>query len=632
MKNIISVFLLFSLSILCSYVAKTQQNNSVILADSLPLKTVNNENNENLLTLGKPIEILQGLEISGYYRFMTNYRKLGDAYPHLENNKTNIFVGDDSQIPQLMLNIKGHASKNTEFGTDLFMWTPLTGAGESENIKGLNLGANLFGNFSTPLGNFIVKTGGINWYALSPFTFQTAKGNNRYSLFDRNPWDLNSAQIDSRYALFYDLGAINQEQRWGNQAFQGLILEGNQLPHNFSFNFMYGKTQFDGGLSAIPNNSFGGRLMKTYAKNKNFISINSFNNKSYLDSLTSKSTGFNISTLELTHFINKLKVYAEIGAGRKLETSSYKKWGEAISVKLSYPIAKKFPTEFHFYRISPDVINNSSVFLNSSLQENVQPLTNQQQPVLIAVSSAMLPIGQLSNNRQGIELNTQIDLGKIKNSIGYGNSMELSELSPKITYTHAFNNLALSRFWRWNFPSNVGPYNNLSKIYRSVFETVYITKTDATTGLPLKKKYFNTIELNSKYKTSIFGKELFLFYLGSLNSVQNFAAPFVIFTEKALVRNYNHQFETYLTINSNIVWCNYVSFERIIANYDTETDVVSQRPKNQHGTSIATGFDFSLSRGVQLFVRERWMKYYDSSFAKDKYNGYETTVELKLFF
>jgi hypothetical protein len=244
----------------------------------------------------------------------------------------------------------------------------------------------------------------------------------------------------------------------------------------------------------------------------------------------------------------------------------------------------------------------------------------------------MLPMGQLSNNRQGIEINTQVNIGKFKNSIGYSNAMELDELSSKLTYTHAFNNLTLSRFWRFSYPSDVGPYNNLNKIYRSVFETLNLTELDPATNLPLSKKYFNTIELSSKYYTTLFNKELFLFYFGSFNSVQNFSSPFVVFSESALLRAYDHQFETYLKLNSKIVWCNYFGFERIIANYSTERDVITKRPKNQTGTSFGTGFDFSLSRGVGLYVRQRWMDYHDSSFEKDKYKGFETTVELTIFF
>jgi hypothetical protein len=576
-------------------------------------------------------EVLDGLQINGYYRFITNIRKMKETYSHLENNKTNIFVGDDAQIPQLLLNIAGNTSNKTSFGTDLFIWSPMTGQGQTENVKGLNLGISLYGNFSTSVGNFNVRTGGINWLSLSPFTFQANKGYNRYSLFERNPWDPNTSKIESRYSEFYNSGAINQDQRWGNQAFQGLIVDGASLPKNFSFTALYGKTQFDGGLNPLPNTSFGGRLKKDYPKNNNFISFNTLNNKSFIDSLSEKTAGFNVHTLEMVKHFQKLKFYAEIGVGRRTSNVLNEKFGEAISLKFTGNIKRKFPTELHLYRISPRILNNSSIFMNSSIQQTTQ-LSAANQPVLIPVSSAVLPIGQLANNRQGLDINTQIDFGRFKNSIGYGNSMELEELSSKITYGHPFNNIAMAHFWRWNFPSNVGPYQNLNKIYRSVFETLNLTEVDSTGIRPIKKKFFNTIELNSKYKTTLAHKELFIFYLGNFNSVQNFIAPIVNFNEKSLLRTYDHQLEMYWKISPSIVWNNYASFERIIANYQTQTDLSSRRPKNQTGYSFATGADFQMSKSVGLYVRQRWMQYADASFALDKYKGWETTIELKAFF
>jgi hypothetical protein len=333
----------------------------------------------------------------------------------------------------------------------------------------------------------------------------------------------------------------------------------------------------------------------------------------------------------MLHHFKKVKLEAEIGLGRRFTNQETTQFGEAISIKLSTNIADKFPLEMHVYRISPRVLNNNSVFMNSSIQQTTQ-VNNLNQPVLLAVSSAILPVGQMANNRQGIDFNAQLNFGKFKNSIGYSNSMELEELSTSLTYSHPFNNLALSRFWRWDFPSEVGPYQNLNKIYRSVFETLNITDLDSTGTRPLNKKYFNTIEINSKYKTQIAGKDLYVFYLGTFNSAQNQVSALVNFTEKALLRTYDHQLEMYLKLSPMLVWNNYVSYERVIANYSTEVDVITKRPKNQTGYSVASGFDIQMSKNVGLYIRQRWMKYEDASFAKDKYKGWETTVELKAFF
>jgi hypothetical protein len=106
----------------------------------------------------------------------------------------------------------------------------------------------------------------------------------------------------------------------------------------------------------------------------------------------------------------------------------------------------------------------------------------------------------------------------------------------------------------------------------------------------------------------------------------------VVTTEKALLRTYDHQIESYWRIQSHLVWTNYVSYERVLANYQTQTDVESRRPKNQVGYAFATGFDIQLSKSVGLYLRHRLMNYRDKSYSKDHYKGQETTVELKAFF
>jgi len=81
-----------------------------------------------------------------------------------------------------------------------------------------------------------------------------------------------------------------------------------------------------------------------------------------------------------------------------------------------------------------------------------------------------------------------------------------------------------------------------------------------------------------------------------------------------------------------VVWTNYVGWERIIANYSTEVNPVTRRPKNQEGFSMATGLDIEMSKGAGLYLRQRMMNYRDSSFPLDTYRGWETTVEIKIFF
>jgi hypothetical protein len=126
-----------------------------------------------------PKELIKEREtfsISGYYRFITNVRKLDVAYSEQAKTPVNIFVGDDGQIPQLSLNMAGSVSATTRFSTDFYLWTPMMGGGMPENVKGLNLGVSLNGSHSTSYGNFEIQCGGIKWYSLNPITFLTNEG------------------------------------------------------------------------------------------------------------------------------------------------------------------------------------------------------------------------------------------------------------------------------------------------------------------------------------------------------------------------------------------------------------------------------------------------------------------------
>ncbi len=583
----------------------------------------------------QPAKKLESFSISGYYRFITNVRKMDDPYILQKDLKPqlplNIFVGDDGQIPQLSLNLAGNVNANTRFSTDFFLWTPLMGSGMPENVKGLNLGVSLYGSHSTKYGNFEVQCGGINWYALTPFTFHTNQGYNRYSLFERNPWDPQTKHIEDRYQTFYNQGALNQDLRWGRQAFQGVILEGNDLPNGFSGVLMFGKTQLNGGMAPLPNQSYGGKLKKVYSTG--YLSLNTFNNQTYSDSLLSRGIGFNVHTVSFEQNILDFKISGEIGIGRYFSPSFQRGFGEAISVKIHTPSKYTLiPLQIHFFQISPKVINNSSVFWNSSIREgNIGNSQSNDQLVLAPFASAMTPVGQLTNNRKGLELNSEFSIGQFKFNVGYSNAQEIENISSVITYGHPINSLALSRFWRWGFPSNVGPYGNLSKVYRSVFESLNLTDVDQK-NVPQNKKYFNSLELNIKYKTKILRKDLFINYLGSYSSVQNEFSVATVFTEKAYLRAYYHQLEAYYKLSNKVVWTNYAGWERIIANYSTEVNPVTRRPKNQEGWGFATGLDIEMSKAAGLYIRQRWMNYKDTSFPLDHYSGWESTIEIKIFF
>jgi len=577
----------------------------------------------------KKIEsVMDNISISGYYRFLGCYTDMKDQYAEFGAVRKKVFLGDDSNIPQLMLNIGGRPTKNTSFSTDLFLWTPLSGS-TTDYVKGLNLGVNLNGSHTTNYGTFSVKTGGIHWYTLSPFTFAANTGYNRYSLFERNPWDPTTALPMDRYRNFYNNGALSQDVRWGQQAFQGFILEGVRLPKGFSFAGMYGKSQFNGGALPKPNLFSGGKIRKDF--NQSFISINAISSKTFKDSLTTLALGYHLLTTEFNWHKQYFNFLGEVGTGNYYSPTSNGEWGEALDLKLqTTKELTYFPVELRYYQISPKVINNNGVFWNSSIQEYNDAFATAETPgsqtLLIPFASSLVNIGQLTNNRRGAIINVDMVLTKKhKVTLGYSAAKEIVALSDRITYGHPANNLALSRFWRWAFPANVGPYGDLNKIYRGVYEMVQITDKISAKG-------FNSIEVSYKSDQRLFGKELMIFYLGGFHSVQRNYSNLPVFSEKAYLQSYNQQLEFYYLLFPKLIVSNYLGFDRIIANDHTQLDAITQLPKNQQGLSYAIGLDFQLAKNTGLYIRQRWMRYEDKHFAQDHYKGMETTVELKIFF
>lgn len=571
---------------------------------------------------------LNKLSVSGYYRFLGTYTSMDEQYPEMGDIRNRLFIGDDSQIPQLSLNLSARPSKNTSFSTDFFLWTPLTGS-ETDYAKGLNLGVNLNGTHSTKYGTFNVRMGGIHWYSLSPFTFGTNTGYNRISLFERNPWDPNTKGTIDRYSHYYDEGILNQDTRWGQQAFQGFILDGARLPKQFSFAFMHGKSQFNGGSLPTPNRMTAGKVRKDFKKG--FVSVNGISSARFNDSLAIETIGFHMVTSEFEVRLKKLKIKGEIGSGTYFAPNYTTKWGEAIDVKveLSEDLTY-FPIELRYFQISPNVINNNGIFWNTSIsdynEEISSSLTEGSQIPVIPFASSLVSIGQMTNNRRGAIINVDLPFKKHKITLGYSVAKEIVGLTDRITYGHPANNLALSRMWRWAFPSDVGPYGNLNKVYRGVFETLRIT--DST----LYAKGFNSFEVSYKMKQKIFNRELYIFYLGGFHSIQEDMSALPQYSQKAFLQSYNNQLEFYYNIFDKVVLSNYFGIDRIIANDRTELDVVSNLPKNQIGYSYAIGLDIQLSPNTGLYVRQRWMNYKDLNFALDRYSGTETSVELKIFF
>lgn len=600
--------------------------------------------------------------VSGFYRFFGTYTQHELPYyltPEGANvvPSRNLFIGDDAQLPNLMLNVSGRPSERFSWGFDLYafqflngiiapaysgqvedadrpnIFDPISGTRLAPNM-GLLLGLNLMGSYKSDHGIFNFRLGGIHWYSISDLTFASFKGYNRWTLFEPAPWDPINGTVTQRYEDLYATGEVYQDTRFGERAFQGMILEAMDLPDRWSMAILYGKTELNGGFLTIPNNSYAGKIRKEFNV-QDWVGINTINGRTYLDSLNTQNIDYYVLTgqvhLNKEHYV----LDVEAGAGKYITPFYELPWGEAINAKvLLKEKLTRIPIEIQYYRVDPNVVNNNAVYWNVAVQE-VNPndavrtgaLSNT---LLRPFASSVVPIGLITNNRTGLNLNTNVNIGRLRMSLGLAGASEIEAVSNQLTFGHTVNALTRSRMWRWTFPQNVGPYGRYSVIFRDVFETMNMT--DNVGGVPIYRKNFSTFEAQLKYKTTHPTRPVYFFLLGSYHSVQRHFSMIPVWNDYAYFRQYNTELEIYWRLNRGFNLAGYAGYERTMGNYDTDVDVETFRPRDQEGWGLGIGFDQSLGRNAGIFVRHRWFSFQDRSFALDQFKGQETLVELKVFF
>ena len=593
---------------------------------------------------------LYTFKISGEYRFLGSYVGLDQPYGY--NLENTIFIGDDSQLPLLTLRFSGRPSPKTSWGFDLYtyqfldgnvmptygfhvleidrpsVYDPINGNRLAGSL-GVQLGINFYGSIETKFGSYLIKAGGIHWESISDLTLASFKGYNRFSLFERAPWDPLGSSAERRYFDFYKLGNISQDSRWGEKPFTGLVIEGSNMPGGLSANILVGKTDLNGGFSLIPNLAYGGQLKKELKSGAHFA-LNTFNNLTYTDSTNNNRLGFNLVTLETNFLFQKFNINLETGLGRYISNTGPNDWGEALQLKIRTPKIKDvFDLQLQVFRISPKVINNNSVFINSAILEqssnNLPAGVAGSTQSLFPFASSMVPLGMMTNNREGFNINTELNLKRLKLSLGIGSARELEAIGSYISFGHPVNSLTRSRFWRWNFPNGVGPYERYNVIYRDVYELVELYDD-------VQRKYFNNIEFQAKYHPRIFNSKLYAFFLSRASTVQNFQSILPEFSTLSYIRQYSNELELFFALREDLVFCSYSGIERTIANYDTEIDAESRRPRNQFGYGYGLGLDYTIAKNTALFIRHRWFEFEDTSFELDQFKGTETTLELKITF
>jgi hypothetical protein len=620
---------------------------------------------------------IANIRMGGYFRFLgyvRNFQEMYDFdvpnyYSGIHPQATTISIGTGYREPMMMLSISGKANKNVSFGTDLMLNSPFNGTFENNSIA-MYLGSNLYSNINSDYGNFSVHAGGIKWYRQSKLTVWAEEGYLRYSLFERAPYDPLSKEVVERYSKYYDKGSISQDVRFGNVAFQGVTLTGSEIdgPNSstFSFQSIIGKTQNNIGeiISYGKDDYCAGFRINHENKGGKNIAFNFFSSKTATDSVKNNYRQFNISSIELDFNINDIKVNGELGRGSYKSHLSKLKHGEAYVVNMSIP--KNYlliPIKLQYSIIAPEAVNVNSSFKNTSVVELVESTVIEEgadATVMTSFGGPITNLGYLANNRKGVSLNTEFNIGDLVVSGGFGFYSELERINSNFSYSHITNGLMLSRIAYFN--SGYGPYKQFNSYYRGVFENVTISDSiyvnDSTlissgyldtNGLPLFDKFYCSSDLHLKYKTKLFGKNLYLFSLTNYNTAQDFFSVLPVTNSSAFIRQFNQQFDVCYELNKTTTFVFKYGLERVLGNKFTDIDdtdpyltdntwgvteeyIPSFKPRDQFGNVVGFGFDIKLNDGAYLFLRHSAFHYYDKNFSATNIKGSESTLELKINF
>jgi len=626
------------------------------------------------ITIKDPIS---NIRMGGYFRFLgyiRNFQEMYDLdvptyYSGEYPQSTTIGIGTGYREPMMMLSISGKANKNVNIGTDLMLNSPFNGTFDNNSVA-MYLGTNLYSTINSDYGKFGVHAGGIKWYRQSKLTVWAEEGYLRYSLFERAPYDPLSKEVSERYSKYYDKGSISQDLRFGNVAFQGVTLTGSGIEgpssSTFSFQSIIGKTQHNiGEIVSFGKDDYctGLRINNDIGNGSNFA-LNYFTSITATDSVKNNFRKFSIQSLEFNFKLKKLRFTGEGGIGSYESHITEKESGEMLVINLDIPKEYSWiPFKLQYSRIAPEAVNVNSSFKNTSVVELVHSAIVEEGADATIMSSFGGPInnlGYLANNREGFSLNTEFKIGDLFVSGGFGFYSELERINANFSYSHNTNGLMLSRISY--FSSGYGPYKQFNSYYRGVFENVSVSDSiyvnDSTlissgyldtNGLPLFDKFYCSSDLHLKYKTRVFGKNLYLFSLTNYNTAQDFFSILPVTNSSAFIRHFNQQFDLCYELNKTTTFVCKYGLERVLGNKYTDIDdtdpyptdntwgvtedyIPSYKPRNQFGDLLGFGFDIKLNDAAYLFLRHAAFHYYDKNFSATNIKGTETTLELKINF
>lgn len=603
------------------------------------------------------------VRFSGYVRSFVQFRDMDKYYNDMYGGKRNFAINGVNYIdnlqngypePLVMLQADVAPTPKSSLQVQYSFDNQMTGQRGDSGRQGLIYRMfNLKGNIYSKFGLFsLTAGGGVNWARMTPLTL----GNNlqyyRQEMFERLPWQFYGSS-SARYNTYYEDLNIAVDTRWSRAGTQGFLLEGSGLPAGFGFLALYGKTDNSGGFRSYvqTNNSpiknvVAGRLYNNYFGHE--IGVNYFNQFGYTNAYQLYPEAQTIGTVDLKLRPKNLVINLEVGAGSYKSPDVKQKWTPAANLNIQ--VDKKvigLPFSFHAYQIGASVVNINSDVLNSSVPyvQPTYPIQNGKSNLfgssdITTFPGAITEVGQMTNNRQGVDFQANHAFGKLKISFGYGLNQEVENKFSEdkrynqISFYHKLNAFTRSRFAF--FQNGMGPYGAITNIFRRTFEKVDITDTSVN-----YKKSYNVVDLSLKYKFTLFKKDFILMNYTNYSSAQDKIAAIPMTDDQAFVRYFYEELMGFYAIHTKIALVGFVGFETVKANKrttlvdanaDITTDLVNGKPRDQVGTGYGIGIDYDFARTAGLYFRHRWFDHQDKNFTKDQFKGQESSVELKIFF
>jgi len=592
--------------------------------------------------------VLDNIQLSGTIRLLGIYRNMDKYYSDMITAPKNFSIYDypmasvgtnvGGGFPQLELNMTSRISPRFVFNVGYSFAHTMTGAQEGSGGRSASSRQNLFFNGKINAGafRFDISAGGILWTGLSRFTM--GQPEYRDSYFNRVPWDWyrnSSLRYEEYYSLSRNVGA----EANGRAPLLGFVAKTDILPLGVKVTTLYGRTNTNvpvGLFTAhFPSYTVGVRVEKIiftrYVAGKvGFNYRGRYSDETLANKTPSDQEMF---TLDFNLKVRKVRFAGEVATsmlkGRKYgdnpmdltKVHNQQGYGFSLKAELDRDLTT-LPISLEYYHIDKWVVSQDGSIINGNPQASTDILYD-----IFYLQNLAQEVGILTNNRQGINLKAEKNIGKLKIQFGGGWSQDLTKSGDTVTFQHRVNAFSRSRFRPW-FNAG-GNYGRLKSGWMRTWEIVSIT--DKANGIDNSYlKGYSALELLLKYKITLFNRELILLNFNSYNSVQDKIA-FVGTTDDAFIRVFYEDFTASYKLTKKISVVGNFGIERAVGGSRTQL-APNGKPLNQTGHAYALGIDYDFAKNAGLHIRQTWMDHKDRNFVQDEFKGTETNIELKIFF